>query len=115
MSLQAASGTIITTTLSCGPYHQHVEEPRKGQAVRILPDQIMVPSFANLYDPSRWDTDDINKWEVPAFKREDNIGGTFAEESSFTVLFPKYREVYLKESVSDMAVTGLFSPLRMRH
>ncbi|KUI68171.1 KRR1 small subunit processome component [Cytospora mali] len=45
-----------------------------------------------------WDTEDVNKWEIPAFKREDNIGGTFAEESTFTVLFPKYREVYLKEA-----------------
>ncbi|KAK7721367.1 ribosomal RNA assembly protein krr1 [Diaporthe eres] len=45
-----------------------------------------------------WDTEDINKWEIPAFKREDNAGGTFAEESTFTVLFPKYREVYLKEA-----------------
>ncbi|KAK7748815.1 ribosomal RNA assembly protein krr1 [Cytospora paraplurivora] len=45
-----------------------------------------------------WDTEDINKWEVPAFKREDNLGGTFAEESTFTVLFPKYRELYLKEA-----------------
>lgn len=52
----------------------------------------------------RWDTDDINKWEVPAFKREDNLGGTFAEESTFTVLFPKYREVYLKEAVSSIFV-----------
>ncbi|ROW09465.1 hypothetical protein VMCG_02224 [Cytospora schulzeri] len=45
-----------------------------------------------------WDTEDINKWEIPAFKKEDNLGGTFAEESTFTVLFPKYREVYLKEA-----------------
>lgn len=48
----------------------------------------------------RWDTDDINKWEIPAFKREDNTGGTFTEESTFTILFPKYREVYLREAVS---------------
>lgn len=53
---------------------------------------------------SRWDTEDINKWEIPAFKREDNAGGTFAEESTFTVLFPKYREVYLKEAVSTIAL-----------
>ncbi|KAI6093550.1 eukaryotic type KH-domain (KH-domain type I) [Hypoxylon rubiginosum] len=45
-----------------------------------------------------WDTDDIDKWEVQPFKPEDNAGGTFAEESSFAVLFPKYREVYLKEA-----------------
>jgi ribosomal RNA assembly protein len=45
-----------------------------------------------------WDTDDIDKWKQDPFKPEDNKGGTFAEESSFATLFPKYREVYLKES-----------------
>jgi ribosomal RNA assembly protein len=35
--------------------------------------------------------------QVDEFKPEDNTGGTFAEESSFVSLFPKYREVYLKE------------------
>ncbi|KAL1969895.1 hypothetical protein VTN77DRAFT_7404 [Rasamsonia byssochlamydoides] len=45
-----------------------------------------------------WDTDDIDKWKIEEFKPEDNRGGTFAEESSFATLFPKYREVYLKEA-----------------
>ncbi|KAI1335450.1 eukaryotic type KH-domain (KH-domain type I) [Xylariaceae sp. FL0016] len=45
-----------------------------------------------------WDTDDIDKWTIEPFKPEDNAGGFFLEESSFAVLFPRYREVYLKEA-----------------
>ncbi|PGH27956.1 hypothetical protein AJ80_00210 [Polytolypa hystricis UAMH7299] len=48
--------------------------------------------------PKPWDTDDIDKWKVEEFKPEHNSGGTFTEESSFVSLFPKYREVYLKET-----------------
>ena len=36
--------------------------------------------------------------QVDQFKPVDNVAGTFAEESSFVTLFPKYREVYLKQS-----------------
>ncbi len=63
-----------------------------------------------------WDTDDIDKWKVrpssvetfilgktkllqiEPFTPADNTGGTFTEESSFVTLFPKYREVYLREA-----------------
>ncbi|KAL2831959.1 hypothetical protein BJY01DRAFT_254057 [Aspergillus pseudoustus] len=45
-----------------------------------------------------WDTDDIDKWKIDPFQAEDNAAGNFAEESSFATLFPKYREVYLKEA-----------------
>ncbi|KAF8511180.1 hypothetical protein JB92DRAFT_2935891 [Gautieria morchelliformis] len=44
-----------------------------------------------------WDTDDIDQWHVEPFKLEDNPAGTFATESSFATLFPKYREKYLRE------------------
>ncbi|TRX97614.1 hypothetical protein FHL15_001369 [Xylaria flabelliformis] len=47
-------------------------------------------------------TDDIDKWKIDPFLptvslltaicRSDNVGGNLAEESSFIVLFPKYRE-----------------------
>jgi ribosomal RNA assembly protein len=36
--------------------------------------------------------------QIEEFKPTDNAGGTFAEESSFATLFPKYREVYLREA-----------------
>ncbi|KAI1845754.1 hypothetical protein JX265_000067 [Neoarthrinium moseri] len=55
-----------------------------------------MPSTNNKEKP--WDTDDIDKWKVDAFKPEDNVGGHFVEESSFATLFPKYREVYLREA-----------------
>lgn len=55
-----------------------------------------MPSTHNVDKP--WDTDDIDKWKIEKFDPQDNVGGTFSEESSFGVLFPKYREVYLKEA-----------------
>ncbi|KZF25364.1 ribosomal RNA assembly protein KRR1 [Xylona heveae TC161] len=55
-----------------------------------------MPSTHKLEKP--WDTDDIDKWKIEEFKPEDNAAGTFTEESSFATLFPKYREVYLKEA-----------------
>jgi ribosomal RNA assembly protein len=39
-----------------------------------------------------------NPAQEESFKPEDNAAGAFTEESTFQVLFPKYREVYLKES-----------------
>lgn len=36
--------------------------------------------------------------QIQPFEADDNAGGSFAEESSFMTLFPKYREVYLKEA-----------------
>ncbi|KAK4099335.1 eukaryotic type KH-domain (KH-domain type I) [Parathielavia hyrcaniae] len=44
-----------------------------------------------------WDTDDIDKWKVEPFNKEES-SGPFLEESSFMTLFPKYRERYLKDS-----------------
>jgi ribosomal RNA assembly protein len=71
-----------------------------------------MPSNHNAEKP--WDTDDIDKWKVylrhvnrpsitnsakiEPFKSEDNLAGTFTEESRFSTLFPKYREQYLKGS-----------------
>lgn len=40
----------------------------------------------------------LTQTQIEEFQSTDNAGGTFAEESSFATLFPKYREVYLKQS-----------------
>ncbi|KAK9916407.1 hypothetical protein WJX75_002234 [Coccomyxa subellipsoidea] len=46
--------------------------------------------------PKPWDHDGINHWEITKFSKEDNPYGLL-EESSFAILFPKYRERYLRE------------------
>ncbi|KAJ3388888.1 Ribosomal RNA assembly protein mis3 [Lobulomyces angularis] len=51
-----------------------------------------------------WDTDDIDKWEIQPFKSEE-IADSFLEESSFATLFPKYREMYLKEVWSQVTAS----------
>lgn len=44
-----------------------------------------------------WDDGTVDKWHIEEFKEEDNKGGTFAEESNFVTLFPKYREAYIQQ------------------
>ncbi|KAL8677741.1 MAG: hypothetical protein Q9186_005851 [Xanthomendoza sp. 1 TL-2023] len=56
-----------------------------------------MPSNHNR-DDKPWDTEDVDKWKIDTFAPTDNLAGAFAEESSFAVLFPKYREVYLKQA-----------------
>ncbi|CAJ2501932.1 Uu.00g047850.m01.CDS01 [Anthostomella pinea] len=60
-----------------------------------------MPSTNNNPDKP-WDTEDVDKWKIEPFKKDDNKGGTFLEESSFVVLFPKYREQYLREAWSGV-------------
>jgi ribosomal RNA assembly protein len=45
-----------------------------------------------------WDHDGIDHWKIDKFEPTDNVAGAFAEESSFSILFPKYREIYLKQA-----------------
>ncbi|KAI9741700.1 MAG: ribosomal RNA assembly protein krr1 [Cirrosporium novae-zelandiae] len=45
-----------------------------------------------------WDDGTVDKWKIEPFTPEENVAGPFTDESSFLTLFPKYREVYLKEA-----------------
>lgn len=60
------------------------------------------------YPPSRlthaaWDTDDIDHWAIEAFPAPAaDSHRPFTEESSFALLFPKYREPYLRSVWSSV-------------
>eukprot|EP01029_Cantina_marsupialis_P000092 TRINITY_DN10107_c0_g1_i1.p1 TRINITY_DN10107_c0_g1~~TRINITY_DN10107_c0_g1_i1.p1 ORF type:complete len:346 (-),score=129.69 TRINITY_DN10107_c0_g1_i1:195-1232(-) len=54
-------------------------------------------SKKNMYRKDKpWDTEDIDKWKIQEFKQGD-MKSHLLEESSFAVLFPQYREKYLRE------------------
>ena len=44
-----------------------------------------------------WDNENIDHWKIEKFE-PGTMKGPLLEESSFATLFPKYREVYLRES-----------------
>lgn len=44
-----------------------------------------------------WDDGTVDRWKIEPFKPEENPNGLL-EESSFSTLFPKYREQYLRAS-----------------
>lgn len=76
-----------------------IEEPRpprhKGK-VRRSDTNTTHTNTAQHKKPKPWDHDGIDHWRVDPFSKDDNPTGLL-EESSFAVLFPKYREQYLRE------------------
>lgn len=51
------------------------------------------------YRKAKWvpeNYDEIDKWSFPKISA-DKVKGPFLEESSFMVMFPRYREKYIKE------------------
>lgn len=60
-----------------------------------------------------WDNDpNVDKWKIDPISKEE-VKNPFTEESSFAVLFPQYREKYIKEiwpivkkSLKDYGVRG---------
>ncbi|KAJ1618846.1 hypothetical protein T492DRAFT_916504 [Pavlovales sp. CCMP2436] len=49
-------------------------------------------------DDGATEEDTINYWAAMTFTKDDNKGGHLLEESSFAVLFPQYREKYIREA-----------------
>jgi len=50
-----------------------------------------------------WDNESIDHWHIDPFKPGE-MDGALLEESSFSTLFPKYREQYLKDHWEGIAL-----------
>lgn len=61
-----------------------------------------VPKKRKYRKDKPWDDGSVDKWKIDPFHKEDLTGGHLLEESSFAVLFPSYREHYLKQVWPDM-------------
>lgn len=81
----ASEHTVLPLQVSrTPPTHVHVYQP----TMQLL---------AVQYEKEKpWDHDGIDHWAIQPFRPEHNPGGLL-EESSFACLFPKYREIYLRE------------------
>eukprot|EP00040_Diaphanoeca_grandis_P026759 m.150289 g.150289 ORF g.150289 m.150289 type:complete len:399 (+) comp30719_c0_seq2:35-1231(+) len=47
--------------------------------------------------PKPWDDETVDHWKIDTYTEEDAKGNTLIDETSFSTLFPKYREHYLRE------------------
>lgn len=63
---------------------------------RASEDPAPIPKKKLFRKDKPWDTDDIDHWKIDTFLPEYSSGHVL-EESSFVILFPKYRESYLRE------------------
>lgn len=59
-------------------------------------DDASAPKNKRYRKDKPWDTADVDHWKIDPFRPEDT-SGPLLEESSFATLFPRYRELYLKE------------------
>lgn len=48
-----------------------------------------------------WDNENIDHWKIDTFTPEQSPG-PLLEESSFATLFPRYRELYIREVWSPL-------------
>ena len=55
-----------------------------------------VPKSKKNRKEKPWDDPSIDHWKIDPINPEE-IAGPFLEESSFSVLFPQYREKYIQE------------------
>jgi len=75
-----------------------VDEAGAAAAATVEPAPEEPVSKKNKYrKPKPWDHDGIDHWKIEPLTLDDVHGNTLVEETSFSTLFPKYREQYLRE------------------
>jgi len=119
-------GTYIQSVATCPRYSLTMQKGKPIKSTMSLSTSLAIPGSKSSYQAASasasasedadaasssknhnkyrrlkpWDDDPtIDRWKVEAWDPETHklAGGSLLEESSFATLFPKYREVYLRE------------------
>ena len=69
---------------------------RKNMSLEAVENSAGVPKNKRHRKDKPWDSEDIDHWKIEAFQPGE-MSAPLLEESTFSTLFPKYREAYLKE------------------
>jgi len=89
---------------------------RGDAASSVVVGEVVKKDHNKYRKPKPWDTDDIEHWKVDEWKPE-HMPAPLLEESSFAVLFPQYREKYLREVwplvTSELGKNGLDCELNL--
>ena len=73
------------------------QKPDTPESANNYPSDQPVRKKDKYRKPKPWDNDPtLDKWVIDEFKPEHNPDG-MQEESTFSCLFPQYREKYIKE------------------
>ena len=103
--LRNAQGKIKGKVRTCS-YPRLGSAARAHRGLQVRPDSLKKHALQHKKDKP-WDIDGVDHWRVDRFVKEDNPTGLL-EESSFAILFPKYRGMRQHSTAASLNATPRF-------